>query len=577
MSNTKEFKIVNHFISKIDGLPLAQGKPLFTGDLTPLDALHIKILWSPVAHAKIKLIDISEAEKMPGVKCVLYYGNVPRIPHTTAGQGYPEPSPYDTYMFDNKVRFVGDRIAAVAAETREQAENALKKIKVEYEILEPILDIDSALKENAPIIHDEEDSFVPISVPYEPKKNIVSRIGMEVGEFEKALNESEYVFDEIFETQYVQHCALEGYISWAQIDSYGRVVITTSTQVPFHIRRLVARTLDIPLKRIRVIKPRIGGGFGSKQELMLEDIVALVALRTGRAAFCALTRPEIFRSGRTRHPMRIRMRCGLMKNGVINAVGMDIINNTGAYGGHALAVMSCSGGKTLPLYRCNNIHFNAVAVYTNLPVAGAYRGYGATQAFFALESMIDIMAEKLGMCPVEFRKRNHIKLGEGHPAFEALGEGKPGAPMTINSSSLSECIELGAKEIGWHNRRPHTEKSGRYRRGLGMCILMQGSSIPEIDMGAASIKMNEDGSFNLLVGATDVGTGSDTILAQIAAEELATTVDKFIVYSSDTDMTPFDVGAYASSTTYLTGEAVRKAAAKVKNQILSALAIVKEA
>jgi len=266
--------------------------------------------------------------------------------------------------------------------------------------------------------------------------------------------------------------------------------------------------------------------------------------------------------------MRIRTRYGLKKTGDISAIGLDVINNTGAYGGHGLTVMSCSGSKVLPLYHVQNIHFDAISIYTNLPVCGAYRGFGATQAYFAVESMIDVMAEKIGMDPLEFRKRNHIQTGESHPAFEALGEGKPGAPMTIGSCALDECIDRGAKEIGWDKRTPHTAKTGRFRRGIGMSIHMQGSSVPEIDMGAASIKINDDGSFNLLVGATDLGTGSDTVLAQIAAEELATTVDKFIVYSSDTDMTPFDVGAYASSTTYLSGEAVRKTAAKVKEQIL---------
>jgi putative selenate reductase molybdopterin-binding subunit len=568
MKRLEKMKVVNKSVKKIDALALSQGKPLFTGDLTPANTLYMKMLWSPYAHARIKSIDISAAGKMPGVKCILYYGNVPRIAHCTAGQGYPEPSPYDTFMFDKKVRFVGDRVAAVAAETSEQAEDALKAIHIEYEVLEPVFDYDAALREGAPVIHDEEDAFVPIPIPYEPKKNIVAKVGMKAGDFEKGMREADYTFDQVFETSYAQHCPMEGYISWAQIDPYGRIVITTSTQVPFHIRRIVARTLDIPVQKIRVIKPRIGGGFGSKQEMMLEDVVAMAAMKTGRPVLWALTRAEVFRSGRTRHPMRIRIRYGLKKNGDISAVGLDVINNTGAYGGHGLTVMSCAGSKTLPLYHVENIHFDAKSIYTNLPVSGAYRGFGATQAYFAMESMIDIMAEKIGMDPLEFRKRNHILSGESHPAFEALGEGKPGAPMTIGSCALDECIDRGAREIGWSRRTPHTAKTGRYRRGIGMSIHMQGSSIPEIDMGAASIKMNEDGSFNLLVGATDLGTGSDTVLAQIAAEELATTVDKFIVYSSDTDMTPFDTGAYASSTTYLSGEAVRKTAAKVKEQIL---------
>ncbi|HOW27580.1 MAG TPA: molybdopterin-dependent oxidoreductase [Elusimicrobiota bacterium] len=568
MTSVDKMKVVHHSVRKVDAEALSRGKHLFTGDLTPADALHIKMLWSPHAHARIKSIDVRAAEKMPGVRCVLYHGNVPKIPHCTAGQGYPEPSPYDTLMFDTKVRYVGDRVAAVVAETPEQALDAVGAIKVDYEVLKPVFDYDEALRDGAPIIHDEKESYVPIPIPYEPQKNIVAKIGMEAGDFAKGMKEADFTFDQVFETPYAQHCPIEGYISWAQLNPYGRIVITTSTQVPFHTRRIVARALDVPVQKIRVIKPRIGGGFGCKQEMLLEDVVALAALRTGRPVLWALTRAEVFRSGRTRHPMRIRVRYGVKKNGDITAIGLDLINNTGAYGGHGLTVMSCAGSKVLPLYHVNNIHFDAKSIYTNLPVGGAYRGFGATQAYFAVESMIDVMADKIGMDPLAFRKRNHIVSGESHPAFEALGEGKPGAPMTIGSCALDGCIDKGAAEIGWSKRTPPGSKTGRYRRGIGMSIHMQGSSVPEIDMGAASLKINDDGSFNLNVGATDLGTGSDTVLAQIAAEELATTTDKFIVYSSDTDMTPFDKGAYASSTTYLTGEAVRKAAAKVKSQLI---------
>ena len=567
-----KFKVVNKSVEKIDSLYLSQGKPSYVGDFVPENALYVKMLWSPHPHAIIKSIDISEAEKMPGVKGVLCHGNVPRIPHCTAGQGYPEPSPYDTFMFDKKVRFVGDRVAAVAAETEAIAEDALKAIKVEYELLEPVLSIDDALKENAPIIHDEPEAYVPIPIPFEPEKNIVARVGMKSGDFEKGLKDADFTFDQVYETGYAQHTPIETYVSLAHIDNFGRVIIQTSTQVPFHCRRIVAQTLDIPVGKIRVIKPRIGGGFGCKQEMLLEDVVAMFAMRTNRPVFFRLTREETFTYGRTRHPIRFRMRYGVKKNGKITALGMDAINNTGAYGGHALTVMSCCGSKVFPLYHVDNIHFDAKAVYTNLPVGGAYRGFGATQAYFPTESMMDIMAEAIGMDPLEFRQMNHIQTGESHPAFAALGEGKDGTPMSIGSCSLAECIEKGAKEIGWHRKTSHKDKSGRLRRGIGMCCLMQGSSVPEIDMGAASIKMNEDGSFNLLVGATDLGTGSDTVMAQIAAEALETTTDKMIVYSSDTDMTPFDVGAYASSTTYLSGEAVRKTAVKVKEQIIAVAA-----
>ncbi len=565
----KDFKQVGHSVTKVDALQLALGKDSYVADFVPNNALIVKMLWSPHPHARILSVDTSVAEKMPGVKAILWHGNVPRVAHCTAGQGFPEPSPYDTFMFDSKVRFVGDRVAAVAAETEAQALAAVAAIKVEYELLTPVFTVDEAMAPGAPIIHDEPEAHVPIPIPYEPKKNLVARVGCEAGDLAAGLKAADFTFDQTYETPYAQHCPIEPYVSLAQISPAGRIVITTSTQVPFHCRRIVALTLGVPVQKIRVIKPRIGGGFGCKQEVLLEDVVAMFALRTGRAVLWQFNREETFRTGRTRHPMRVRIRAGVKKDGTITALGMDCWNNTGAYGGHGLTVVSCAGSKVLPLYRCENIHFDGKVLYTNLPVCGAYRGFGATQAFFAMESVVDQMAEAIGMDPLAFRQLNHIRSGEGSPVFAALGEGKEGVPMTVGSNSLPECLVQGAEAIGWKNRTDWRGKTGRYRRGFGMAALMQGSSIPHIDMGAATIKINDDGSFNLNVGATDLGTGSDTVLAQIAAEELETTTDKMIVYSSDTDMTPFDVGAYASSTTYLSGEATRKAAADAKRQILA--------
>ncbi|MFH1724847.1 MAG: molybdopterin cofactor-binding domain-containing protein [Elusimicrobiota bacterium] len=568
----RKFNVVGKSVEKKDALAAALGKSLYVADLAPEDALIAKVLWSPHAHARIKSIDVSAAESMPGVKAVLHHGNVPRIPHTTAGQGYPEPSPYDTFLFDNKVRHVGDRVAAVAATTAEIAERAVEAIKVEYEVLEPVLSIDEALKEGAPVIHDEPDASIPIPVPYEPEKNIVAKVDMNVGDIDKALKEADVSFDRTFETHYAHHTPMEPHVTLAYPDSSGRLVIVTSTQVPFHARRIAAQTLDIPVRKVRVIKPRIGGGFGTKQEVLLEDLAGMLALRADKPVLLEYTREEEFVSSRTRHPQRVRMRGAADKDGSIKALGMDVLSNTGAYGSHGLTVVCNCGSKALPLYRTENIRFSGTTVYTNLPVAGAYRGYGATQAAFALESLVDELAEAIGMDPLEFRRRNHIRKGEGSPVFEALGEGKEGVEQTIDSCELDKCIRVGAKEIGWRSRKPHAKKKGRIRRGIGMACLMQGSSVPEIDMGAASLKMNDDGSFNLLMGATDLGTGSDTILAQIAAEVLGTDIDRIIVYSSDTDLTPFDVGAYASSTTYLTGTAVQKAAMKVRKQIIEVAA-----
>lgn len=571
MPENRDFQQVGKSKIKVDGPALVSGQPAFVADFFIPNMLWAKVLWSPHPHARIKNIDTREASKLPGLKAVLTYKDVPRIPFTTAGQGYPEPSPYDSFILDNKVRFVGDRVAAVAAESEEIAKEALKFIKVDYEILPAIFDPREAIKPGAPIIHDEKEATTAVPLPYEPQKNICAHVDMKVGDVEKGLKEADYVVERNYDIHYGSHAMLEPHITTVYFDSHGRIVILTSTQVPFHVRRIVARALNIPVQNIRVIKPRIGGGFGGKQEVLIEPLVAALALKTKQAVCLKYTRSEEFISGRCRHPQLIKLRTGVKKDGTLTAINMNILMNNGAYGAHALTVICNSGSKVLPLVHCDNISFNGDTVYTNLPVCGACRGYGATEAYFAFGVQMDEMAEKIGIDIVEWYKKIHIREGETSPVFAALGEGRAGVEQTITSCGLDECLELGVKEIDWHKKRKQ-KSSGRFRKGVGMVALMQGSAIPEIDMGAATIKMNEDGSFNLLVGATDLGTGSDTILAQIAAETLGVETEKIIVTSSDTDLTPFDVGAYASSTTYLSGQAVLKTARKVRQQILQVAA-----
>jgi len=360
---------------------------------------------------------------------------------------------------------------------------------------------------------------------------------------------------------------MEPHVALTRIDERGRLEIRTSTQVPFHVRRIVAARLRMDAGRIRVIKPRIGGGFGAKQEVLIEDVCAALTLKTDRPVLLEYTRAEEFIASRTRHPMVIKLRTGADAEGRVTAIDLEVLMDSGAYGAHALTVSSNAGSKTLPLYRWQAIHFKAETVYTNKPTGGAYRGYGATQAYFPLEVQMDELAEQLGLDPLEFRRINHIQEGESSPIFEVLGEGKAGVAQSITSCGLPECITRGAEAIGWEAGRGR-EQTSAVRRGVGMACLMQGSSIPEIDMGAAWMKMNDDGSFNLHVGATDLGTGSDTVLSQIAAEVLTVDTGRIICHSSDTDTTPFDVGAYASSTTYLSGQAVRKTAEKIRRQIL---------
>lgn len=570
---TTEFTIVGQSERKVDGIALVTGKPKFVTDIDLSNMLYVKILHSPYAHARITEINTSRAEALPGVMCVLSSKNTPSTRYTTAGQGYPEPSPYDTRMFDTKVRFIGDRVAAVAAETEEIALQALKEIQVHYEQLPSVLSVDAATALETPIIHDEKDA----TGIFDPVRNISAKIDINVGDVKQGFAESDSIVETTCETQYAQHTPIEPHVVLSYLDEDGRLVLRTSTQVPFHTRRIVSYVLGIPLHRIRVIKPRIGGAFGTKQEILLEDLAGLVTLRTGRPALIEFTRQEEFVSARTRHPMRIRVKLGAKKNGILHAIEMEALSNTGAYGAHSLTVLSNVGSKTLPIYnKARNVRFSGKAVYTNLPVAGAYRGYGAPQGYYPLEVAMDELAGKLGLDPIELRRRNHIRCGESSPIFEEIGEGREGVAQTINSCELERCLEIGARRIGWAKKRGLRTRNGPWVHGLGMSIHMQGSGIAQVDMGAATIKMNEDGSFNLLVGATDLGTGSDTILGQIAAEVLGVPLSKVIVYSSDTDFTPFDVGAYASSTTYVSGTAVKRAAEEVRGQIVGVAAAMLE-
>ncbi|TNF27255.1 MAG: aldehyde oxidase [Deltaproteobacteria bacterium] len=567
MAEYDRFKVVNKSPRRVDAMKLALGKGTFTDDLTPPGMLHVKMLGSPHAHARILSIDTTEAEAMPDVHCVLNMYNVKAIPHTTAGQGFPEPSPWDALCFPEKVRFVGDRVCAVAAETEAAALRALETIKVEYEVLPAILSPEEAVAEGAVKIHEHPE---PTGIS-KPEMNLACTLGASVGDVEAGFAASDRVIERTYRIGYAQQSPIEPHIAVTWLDEDERLTVRVATQVPFHSRRILAQVLEIPVSRIRVIKPRIGGGFGVKQEVLLEDVPALVTLRTGRPARWALTRPEELVSARTRHPSILTMKAGVNDDGTLVALSMEVLGNSGAYGAHALTVVSCTGGKALPLYKAEHYRFDARVAYTNLPVGGAFRGYGAPQGFYAVEILMDEIAHELGMDPIALREKNMIGSGDDNPLAVALGEGGEGFPQRIRSCGLPQCIEIGREKIGWE-RRKSFDKTGTKRRGIGMVALMQGSGIPGVDMASSFIKLNDDGSFNLLTGATDIGTGSDTVLSQIAAEELGVTVDDIIIYTADTDLTPFDTGAYASSTTYISGTSVKKAAAGVRRQIVAAAA-----
>ncbi|MGQ9603983.1 MAG: xanthine dehydrogenase family protein molybdopterin-binding subunit [bacterium] len=568
VEDTTRFRVVSRRLTKVDAEAIVKGAPHYTMDMAPADALYAKILRSPHPHARIERIDKSEAMRLPGVYLVLTHEDVPRIPFTTAGQNFPEPSPYDAYMLDRKVRFVGDRVAVVVASDEQTASAACKLIKVDYKILPHVLDPRDALKAQSPVIHDEPDS----TGIYDPSRNLAAHIELDVGDVECGFRESDYVFEHTYSVQYVQHVSIEPHVCIAYLDENSRLVLITATQVPFHVRRIVARVNQIPIARVRVIKPRIGGGFGGKQEVVLEDICAHIALRMKRPVIMELTREEEFYCARTRHPQFVTLKTGVKKDGTIVANQMYVLANTGAYGSHALTVQSNTGSKSLPLYRYANIRYVADVVYTNLPIAGAFRGYGAPQGYFALESHMDEIAHELGLDPLEFRRKNLIRKGDRDPIATKLGEGKEGFERVIRTCGIEECIEAASR--GFLNKKAVEIRKPfeRKRRGVGFALAMHGTGIAGDDMGGATIKVNEDGSFNLLIGATDLGTGSDTVLAQMAAEILGVDLNDIVVYSSDTDYTPFDVGAYASSTTYVSGTAVVKAAEKVRERLRDVVA-----
>jgi putative selenate reductase molybdopterin-binding subunit len=548
---------------KVDAPKLAQGKPAFTADLHMEGMLYGSLLTSPHAHARIKRIDASRARGLPGVHAVLTYEDLPRIKYASGGQSHPQPLPYDQVCLDNKVRHVGDRVAVVAAETLEIAEKALHWIDVEYEILPAVLDPEQAMRDAAPVIHDEDDTEGIFDVQH----NIVHHIEAEVGNVGAAFASAEYVFEGEYRTPRQQHAHLESHVCITYFDEDDRLVIRTSTQVPFHIRRMVAPLVGLPVKRIRVIKPRIGGGFGNKQELILEDLCSLLTIKTKRPVYMEYTRTQEFASSRSRHPNILRYKIGVT-DGQVVATDLYLIGDTGAYGSHALTVQMVGGFKGLTLYNAPNSRFICDVVYTNKPPAGAFRGYGAMQCEFGIEVLMEEIAEQLGLDVVAFKRANWLKLGEPMYLSKALGEGREGFEQRLESSGLEQCVAIGLEATDFYAKREaNRDQSGRFRHGIGTAVVMHGSGIAGLDMAAATLKMNDDGSFNLLVGATDLGTGSDTILAQMAAEVLGTPVDDLIVYSSDTDFTPFDKGAYASSTTYISGGAVRKAALKIRDQI----------
>ena len=552
-------KYVNKPVPKTDAMSLVTGKPVYTDDLAPSDCLIVKILRSPHANAWVEEIKTDAAKKIEGIACVLTYEDVSHKRFTLAGQTAPEISPWDRYIIDKHVRFVGDPVAIVAGETEEAVDKALKRIKVKYRVEEAVLDIHTA-KDNPILVHPEDDWYMPIPAGGDNKRNLCSSNVEEVGDVDAMLEKCAYTVDQVYHTKANQQTMMETFRTYCYMDHFQRLTVVSSTQIPFHIRRIVGNALNIPSSKVRVIKPRIGGGFGAKQSSVSEVFPALVTWVTGRPSKIIFSRKESMIASSPRHEMEVHIRMGADENGIVKAIDLYTLSNTGAYGEHGSTTVGLSGHKSIALYRHTEAYrFAYDVVYTNMQAAGAYRGYGATQGIFAVESAADELAHKMGMDPVKFRELNMPMEGEALPGY-------PDVPIN-GSCTMDKCLARAKEMIGWDEKYPFRDMGNGKVRGVGIAMAMQGSSIAGIDVGGADIKLNEDGSYTLALGCSDMGTGCDTILAQMAADCLDTDMKNIVVFSVDTDISPYDSGSYASSTTYATGNAVIQACGELRKRI----------
>ena len=559
-------KYVNQPIVKKDAYALLSGKPVYCDDLALKDCLIIKLLRSPHAHAKIKSIDTTLAEKVPGIEAVYTYKDVPQERFTLAGQTFPEPSPYDRQILEDVVRYVGDEVAIVAGKDEACVNKALKLIKVEYEVLDAVLDFTKAI-DNEVIVHPEDNYKTLCEIGNERMRNICSHDESVVGDLDAAFDQCDIILERDYHTKANAQAMMETFRSYAYVDAFDRLNVVSSTQVPFHVRRMLSNALGIPKTKIRVVKPRIGGGFGAKQTGCCEIFAAFVTWKLKKPSKIVYTREETFTASNSRHEMKMHVKIGAKQNGEILAIDLHTLSNTGAYGEHGSTTIGLSGHKSLPIYNhmlASRFHFDVV--YTNTMQAGAYRGYGATQGQFAVESAVNELAEALHLDPCELRFMNMVKEGEVMPQY--YGE-------QLNACALDRCLKKAMDMIGW-KEKGIVRDMGDKMRGLGVALSMQGSGIANVDIASVIIKLQDDGFYTLAIGATDMGTGCDTILAQMAAECLECDVDQIVTQGVDTDASPYDTGSYASATTYVTGMSVVKACEVLKKQIIEEAAVLME-
>jgi xanthine dehydrogenase molybdenum-binding subunit len=557
-------------VRRIDAVAKVRGQAKYVDDLITKEVLVAKVFRSTIANGWVKRIDISKAMTLPGVKAVVTYEDVPKHTFPTAGHPYSKDPEHqdvaDRNLLTRRVRFYGDEIAAVVAVDEFTAEQALKLIEVEYEEYEPILTAEDALKEGAVEIH-------------QGTKNIIKHTGYELGDVAAAFAGADYIFEDEFKTGIVQHCQLENHISYAYVESDGRIVIITSTQIPHIVRRIAGQALGVPWGKIRVIKPCVGGGFGSRQDVVQEPLNAFLSLAVhGHPVKLEYSREECMIATRVRHAINFKIKTGVNKDGTIVARELQAISLNGGYASHGHVVVSNAGSKFSYLYPCNATKFDATTVYTTAPVAGAMRGYGIPQVIFALESHMEDIARTIGLDPIEFRLKNLVQQGYVDPL----------TGIRVDSCGIRECIARGKELIRWDEKKaqgkgdiasaergcPQLKKgqTGTRRRGLGMaCFTYTSGTHPEgLEISGARIVLNQDGSVQLQIGATEIGQGSDTVFAQMTAETIGIPVEMVHVLSTqDTDITPFDTGAYASRQTYISGMAVVKAAEEIKAKVLN--------
>ena len=553
-------KVVNQPLRKKDAMQLVTGQPVYVDDVTPRDCLCVKLLRSPHANAIVKSINKTAAMKVPGMEAIFTWEDVDQDGrrYTQAGQTYPEASPYDRLVIDRHVRFVGDVVAILAGADEKCVDKAMKLVKVEYEVLEPVLDFHTA-KDNPVLVHPEDnwESLAPVGA--DNKRNLCAHDECGNGDIDAVLADCDVVIDRVYHTQACQQAMMETFRTYCEIDTYGRLHIISSTQIVFHTRRIVANALHIPKSKVRVTKPRIGGGFGAKQTAVSAVYPAFVTWMTKKPSKSIFSRVESQIASSPRHEMEMHVRLGANKDGIVRGIDLHTLSNTGAYGEHGPTTVGLSGHKSIPLYgKAEAFRFTSDVVYTNHMSAGAYRGYGATQGLFAVESAVNELANILGMDPFKIREMNITHEGEIMPAYYG---------QLNTSCALDRCLARVHDMIDWDNKYPCRDMGNGKIRAVGMGMAMQGSGITSMDVGSATLKVNDEGFYTLLIGAADMGTGCDTTLAQIAAEVLECPLDNITTLSADTDWSPYDSGSYASSTTYVTGKATEKCALELRGKI----------